>query len=386
MGKFLNAVYRNKDGYHLGERPKDKSIIKINANESPYPPSPRILEAVTKDILHEQNLYSDPKSTKLTQAIAEYYHVNQDEVFADSGSDVILAYCLLAYGKGGVGFCFPDVTYFFYKTFSTFFNVPFAEIPVGPDFSISAEDYCACSRNVLLANPNAPSGLVLSPEEIERIVASNPDRLVIIDEAYIDFRNASCVPLIRKYDNLIVIQTMSKSRNLAGARIGFAVSSPKNIEDLNTMKAAFNPDSINSISQALGYEAVKDVGYMNECVAKIVSVREKTRKALLGRGFDVLESHTNFLFCRPALIPAPELYRKLKENGVLVRHFDQPRLRDYIRMSIGTEKQMDAVLEKIDRISSEYASVPRKATGHPSVRQRTAPAAGAFQNAKELAR
>lgn len=353
MGRFLNERYREKDGYHLGERPKNKTIIKINANESPYPPSPRVMAAVSEDILAEQNLYSDPKSSELTRAIAEYYGVNQNQVFADSGSDVILASCLLAYGLDS-GFYFPDVTYFFYKTFSNFFHVPYTEIPVKSDFSICADDYCKPGRNVLIANPNAPSGLVLGLDEIEKIVAFYPDRLVIIDEAYVDYKNVSCIPLLDRYDNLLVIQTMSKSRNLAGARIGFAVSSPQNIEDLDMMNAAFNPDSINSVSQAMGCAAVKDVEYMHSCVDRVIRTREKTRKALMERGFQVLESHTNFLFFKPPFLSARNLYLTLKENGVLVRYFDQPRIRDYIRMSIGTEEQMKTVLDKIDLILSRY--------------------------------
>lgn len=354
MGKFLAKKFQNKEGYQLGERPKNREFIKINANESPYPPSPRVLKAITEQMVAEQNLYADPKSAELTRAIAEYYGVGQDEVFADSGSDVILAYCLVAYGTDG-GFRFPDVTYNFYRTFSNFFGIGYREIPVAEDFSISAADYCGCGSHVLLANPNAPSGLVLSMEEVERIVASNPGRLVIIDEAYVDYGNESCIPLIKRYDNLLVIHTMSKSLNLAGARIGFAVSCPENIRDLSMMKAAFNPDSINTISQALGCAAVKDREYMESCVKKILRTREKTREALLKRGFGVPESHTNFLFAKPPVISAGDYYLQLKENGVLIRYFDQPRIRDYVRITIGTEEQMEEVIARTDRILSRQS-------------------------------
>ena len=354
MGKFLSTRFMNKDGYHLGERSRNKKIIKLNANESPYPPSPKVVASVTDSLLEEQNFYSDPKSAELTRAIAEYYGVDPGQVFADSGSDVILGYSLLAFGSDG-DFAFPDVTYNFYKTFSNFFGVPYIEIPVQKDFSVCADDYCGCGRNVILANPNAPSGLVLSMEQIERIVASNPDHLVIIDEAYVDYGNESCIPLIKKYDNLLVIQTMSKSRNLAGARIGFAVSSAENINDLATMKAAFNPDSINNVSQALGCAAVEDDAYMRSCVEKIICTRETTRKALVRRGFEVGKSHTNFLFFKPPFVSAEQFYLDMKENGVLVRYYDQPRIRSYIRMTIGTDGQMKEVLAKIDSILSEYS-------------------------------
>lgn len=352
MGKFLSMQFRNKDGYHLGERSKDKSVIKLNGNESPYPPSPGVIAAVTPGLLAEQNFYADPKTAKLTNAAADYYGLRPEEVFADSGSDVILSYCMLAFG-GGCGFAFPDVTYAFYKTFSDYFNIPYGEIPVGQDLGICAEDYRRCKRHVLLANPNAPSGMVLGADEIESIVASNPSRLVIIDEAYIDYQNVSCIPLVRRYDNLMVVQTMSKSRNLAGARIGFAFSSPENISDLAAMKAAFNPDSINSVSEAMGCAALRDTDYMRECIGKIVSTREKTRKALMLRGFEVLKSHTNFLLFKPPYLPAKQFYQKMKDKGVLVRHYEQPRISGYIRMTIGSEEQMEEVLARIDAVLAE---------------------------------
>lgn len=349
MGKFLSTRFQGKDGYHLGERSKSRSIIKLNSNESPFPPSPEVLASITKGLLGEQNYYSDPKSRLLTEAIAEYYGVDVSEVFADSGSDVVLSYCMLAFGSGR-GFCFPDVTYAFYKTFSEFFDIPYTEVPVKTDFSISAEDYFNCGRHVLLANPNAPSGLVLGVDEIERIVESDPERLVIIDEAYVDYQNESCIPLIRRHKNLVVVQTMSKSRNLAGARIGFAVSAAENIEDLATMKAAFNPDSINSISEAMGCAAMKDSRYMRESVEKIVFTREKTREELERRGFEVLKSHTNFLFFKPPYLSAEEFYKRLKEKGVLVRHYTQPRISAYVRMTIGSDEQMQEVLSRIDSV------------------------------------
>lgn len=349
MGKFLSTRFQGKDGYHLGERSRSRSIIKLNSNESPFPPSPKVLASVTKDLLEEQHFYSDPKSRLLSEAIAEYFGIDSKEVFADSGSDVVLSYCMLAFGSER-GFCFPDVTYAFYKTFSEFFDIPYTEVPVKADFSIAAEDYFGCKRNVLLANPNAPSGLVLGVDEIERIVESDPNRLVVIDEAYVDYQNESCIPLIRHHKNLVVVQTMSKSRNLAGARIGFAVSSAENIEDLSTMKAAFNPDSINSISEAMGCAAMKDSKYMHEYVEKIVFTREKTREELQRRGFEVLKSHTNFLFFKPPYLPADEFCKRLKEKGVLVRHYSQPRISAYVRMTIGSDDQMKEVLSRIDSV------------------------------------
>lgn len=355
MGRFLSKAFQGKDGYHLGERPGSERVIKLNANESPFAPSPKVLASVTERLLTEQNVYADPKSTELTAAFADFCGVRQDEVYADSGSDVILSYMFTAFGRES-GFCFPDVTYNFYHTFCDFFGIPYREIPLREDFSIRAEDYCACGRNVLLANPNAPSGLKLSLEEIEQIVSANRSHLVVIDEAYVDFGNESCIPLIRDYDNLLVIQTASKSRSLAGARIGLAVSRRENIEDLEMMKAAFNPDSINSVSQAMGCAAVKDVAYMRAGAEKIAATREWVRKALLERGFTVTKSSTNFLFFRPPYLSAEQLYLALKERGILVRYYDQPRVRDYIRMSVGTDEQMRTVLSAIDGLLREFSA------------------------------
>lgn len=354
MGKFLSKKFLKKEGYHLGESLRGKNIIKINANESPYPPSLLAIRSVTDAILAGQNLYADPQCTELRKAAAAYYSLEPEQVFVDSGSDVILAYCMIAYNSCGEGFCFPDVTYNFYKTFSEFFSLQYQEIPVQKDFSICVDDYCHCCSNVMLANPNAPTGLKIPLKDIERILLSNPDHLVVIDEAYVDFGNETCVPLINQYDNLMVIHTMSKSHNLAGARIGLAFSSAKNIDDLALMKAAFNPDSLNTVSQVLGCAALQDTAYTKKCVHETEKVRDAFRRALLARKFAVLKSNTNFLFVKPLAVPAEYLYRKLKENGILIRYYDQPRIRDYVRISIGTEEQMHIVIQAIDKIVSDY--------------------------------
>lgn len=350
MSRFLSSRFSGKKGYQFGERPKDREYIKLNSNESPFPPSGRVIAAVTDERLREQNLYADPCNAELCGAAAEYYGVMPEQVLADSGSDVLLSYCLLAYGSGNEGFRFPDITYTFYKTTCQAYDVNFTEVPLREDFTIRWEDYVSCGSGVLIANPNAPTGFVLSPEQIERIVSSNPDHVVIIDEAYVDFGNRSSIPLLKKYDNLIVIQTMSKSRSLAGARIGFAFSSPEIIGDLSMLRAAFNPDSMSILSQAIGCAAIRDDEYLRRCTEQVIRTREDFRAALLKRGFEVLKSNGNFLLARTPRMPAARLYRELKKNGVLVRYFDQPRVRDYIRISIGTDRQMKEVLDRLGRI------------------------------------
>lgn len=325
MSRFLCSKYCGKKGYQLGERPEDRPYIKLNSNESPFSPSPKALSAVTRARLLGQNQYADPQNSEFVNSVAEYYHLPSERILADSGSDVLISYCLLAYGSNLPGFYFPDVTYNFYRTFSDTFDIQYRQISVKDDFSIDISDYCDCGHNVLLANPNAPSGFVLSPEQIERIVRTNRDHAVIIDEAYVDFGNQTCVPLTLKYDNLIVIQTLSKSRSLAGARLGFVIASPDIIRELGMLRASFNPDSMSSLSQAIGCAAMRDRTYMKSCVEKIMHARDETAGELRRRGFEVLESHTNFLFVKPP-VAADAFYRRMKENGVLIRYFDQPRI------------------------------------------------------------
>ena len=341
--------FAEKKGYQLGERPSDKPYIKLNANESPFPPAPSVISAVSEARLLEQNLYADPKNTEFVQSVSEYYSLPPERILADNGSDILISYCLLAYGSEKPGFYFPDVSYNFYRTFSDTFDIEYHTVPVGDDFSVNVSDYRGCGHAVLLANPNAPSGLILSPQQVEEIVRTNRDHVVVIDEAYVDFDNPTCIPLTFKYDNLIVIHTLSKSYSLAGARLGFLVSSPEIIRDLSMLRASFNPDSISSLSQATGCAAMRGGDYMRSCVKKIIRTRQKTSGELKKRGFSVLESHTNFIFVKPPM-SAELFYRKMKEDGVLLRYFNQPRIRNFVRISIGTDEQMDEVLRRIDRV------------------------------------
>ncbi len=358
MSKFISKKYEGIEGYALGEQPKDRKYIKLNANESPYPPSPKVLASVTKDRMLSQKLYADPRNSELTQAIADCYHVEFDEIFTDGGSDVILGYLINLFNDNEHPVCFPDVTYNFYKVCAKTFGIPYEEIPLKSDYTVNVEDYINCGKNIILANPNAPTGYVLPPEEIERIVSSNPNNLVVIDEAYVDFGNQTCIPLIHKYENLVVVHTTSKSRNLAGARVGYAISTKEIVADLNAMKASFNPDSISTLSQAAGAAAVRDSAYMREVTSKVMRTRDHAYLAFVNLGFEVMKSHTNFLFVSPPYISAAEYTAKLRENGILVRYYNAPRIDRFVRVTIGGDEQMEKVLSCTQKILQSAACYP----------------------------
>jgi histidinol-phosphate aminotransferase len=357
MSKFLSKKFDGIHGYVLGEQPKDRKYIKLNTNESPYPPSPKVLLAMTDQTILSQNLYADPHNTDLTKAISEQYHVETDQIFTDGGSDVILSYIILCFNETGIPLRFPDITYNFYKVCASTLGIDFEEMPLNEDFSINMNDYINCGRNIIIANPNAPTGLVLSPKEIEQIVSTNPDHLVVIDEAYVDFGNETCIPLVHRYDNIIVVHTASKSRNLAGARVGYAISAKEVVADLNAMRASFNPDSISTLSQVAGTVAVQDDAYMHNCTQRILKTRSATRDAFLKMGFAVTDSHANFLFLTSPLISASEYTAKLREHGVLVRYFALPKIDHYVRITIGTDEQMEKVIQITRKILHELESV-----------------------------
>lgn len=350
MSIFLSERFRGKEGYKMGERPQGTQFIKLNANESPYPPSPMAEEALRCFSAASLKQYEDPYNISFRESVAGHFGICKEQVFADGGTDVILGYCLLAYGSSRPGFVFPDITYSFYKTFSEVYGTYYKEIPLKGDFTIDPSDYYHCGHAILIANPNAPTGMILPRDSIEKIIASNPDSIVIIDEAYVDFGNETCVPLIKKYGNLIVIQTLSKSRCLAGARIGFAVSSSDIVSELSELRAAFNPDSVTAVSQAMGIAAMNDDAYMKQCTTKIVATRNRSASAFAARGFAVTDSHANFLFVNPIKISAEEYYKRLKERNILVRYYDSPRIRDYVRITVGTDEQMDELFRQTDAI------------------------------------
>lgn len=352
MSRYFSDKYNSLTPYVPGEQPKDMRYIKLNTNESPFPPSPRALEKAA-EAAKRLMLYSDPECTELTRVAAQRLGVEPEELLFTNGSDEALNFAFMAFCDSLHPAVFPDITYGFYPVFAELNHVPYRQMPLRENFTISLEDYLGVSGTVFIANPNAPTGLALSLDAIERILQSNPNHVVVIDEAYIDFGGETAIPLIHKYDNLLVVQTFSKSRSMAGARLGFAVGCKELIRDLKTIQYATNPYNVNSMTMAAGIGALEDDAYFrNNCLA-IMENREWTRTALQKLDFTVLDSVSNFLFAKQSKVPGGELYRKLKEKGVLVRHFEKPRLSDYIRITVGSKEQMQVFLEKVKEILEE---------------------------------
>ncbi len=348
MSRFFSARHASLVPYTPGEQPQIPITAKLNTNESPYPPS----EGVTRAIAGESGklqLYNDPECTALRKAAAKYYGVEPDELLAVNGSDDALLFAFIAFGDEERPMAFPDITYVFYPVYADLLHIPAHVVPLKEDFSIDPEDYIGLGENVVFANPNAPTGRLLSTGDIERIAASNPDRVVIVDEAYINFGGESCVPLTKKYDNLLVVQTFSKSRSMAGARLGFAIGDRELIRDMNTVKNATDPYNVNRMTQAAGISAFEDDDYYMANCRRIMETRAYTTGELEKLGFSVIPSMTNFLLAQGP-VPGRDLYLSLKERGVLVRWFDQPRIRDYIRVSIGSREQMDRFLAAVTDI------------------------------------
>lgn len=354
MSKFLSRKLCNLEAYVPGEQPKDRKYIKLNTNEAPYPPAPKVMEVVNRKAVEGLNLYSDPDAKILVNELAKFYEVKPEQIFVGNGSDEVLGFCFLAFFDDERKACFPDITYGFYKVYSKSFNIDAIEVPLKDDFTIDVNNYVNCERNIIIANPNAPTGLTLTHEEIELILKTNEDRVVIIDEAYVDFGSKSCISLLDKYPNLIVVQTFSKSRNLAGARLGFAVASKEIIDDLNKIKFSFSPYNINGLSLLAGVESVKDKGYFEECNRKTIATRERISDEFRKLGFHVIPSKTNFVFVTHNLISGEEYHKALREKGVLTRYYKQPKIDNYVRISIGTDEEMDKVIKITDDILSEF--------------------------------
>lgn len=349
MSEFRDLRFSSLKEYTPGEQPQDKSYIKLNTNESPFPPSPAVLSAVNSDEVADLRLYSDPESKDLKKAIALTYGVEPQNVFVSNGSDEILNFAFMLYGKVN-GAVFPDITYGFYKVFGDLYGIDYEEKPLNDDLTVNVEDYKNTRRFTVLANPNAPTGITLSLAEIEDIIASNPETIVLIDEAYIDFGGESCYKLIEKYKNLIVCQTFSKSRSMAGARLGFCFADKELIKDLELIKYSTNPYNLNRLTQKAGVAAMCENGYYMDNCKKIIEAREYTVRELEALGFEVLPSKANFVFAKHPDFDGNELYLKLKEKGILVRHFGSSRISDYNRITIGSIEQMRTFIEVTARI------------------------------------
>ena len=349
MGRFLSEKYKGLEPYIPGEQPKVGEFIKLNTNENPYPPSADALEEASR-AAGNLNLYNDPDCNILRDELAKLYGVDRDEIVFGNGSDEILSYAFMAFCDKEHPIAFPDISYGFYPILAGSIGCPYTEIPVEEDLSICTDDYLQLNCNIVFANPNAPSGLALQTSDIERICRSNPNNVVIVDEAYVDFGWESCVPLIHSLDNLLVVQTFSKSRSLAGGRLGFAVGCKELIADINAIRNATNPYNINSVAQAMGAAIFRDDAYTKKTCSRIIKTRDTFAEGLRELGFYVTDSHTNFVFAKHPAINGEELYKKLKERGVLVRHFKKEKICEYIRISIGTDQQMETVLRIIGEL------------------------------------
>ncbi len=353
MSRFLAQRFSGLLPYTPGEQPQDRSYIKLNTNESPFPPSPAVVAALSSAEVEKLNLYSDPEVRQLRRAVADVYGLVPAQVLVGNGSDEILAFSFQAFCGKEKGVCFPDISYGFYPVYAKFYGLDFKEIPLSEDFRVQPEAYYGAGRTVFLANPNAPTGVALPVAQIAKIVRHNPGDLVVIDEAYVDFGGQSAVPLIAKYENLLVIQTFSKSRSLAGMRLGLALGNAALIEDLEKMRYSFNPYNVDRLAILAGTAAMKDTGYFEYCRENIIRTREKAAEVLRALGFSVLPSSANFLFARHPAISGGEYYLALKKRGILVRHFKKARIDAYVRITIGTQEQMDALMRTTRTILEE---------------------------------
>ena len=397
MSRFLSKASESLLPYTPGEQPQGRKFIKLNTNECPYPPSPKVAEAILAGYeeiaagcgtagaadmaeqaetagcgcnagateagkmaekaarvmppeLANLRLYSDPEERVLIEAIADHYGVGTNQVIAGNGSDEILGFAFRAFCDQNAPLQFADLTYGFYPALCGLYGIPFKVVPLEEDFTLNIEPYKNCGNNVIIANPNAPTGMNLPLSAIEEVAASNPDRVVMVDEAYVDFGGESCVSLLPKYENLVIIQTFSKSRSLAGARVGFAIANPDLIADMNRIKYSFNPYNVNRLSILAGAAAMRDWDYTKECTGRICKTREKTTEALRALGFTVLDSKTNFIFAKSGDMPGKVYFDGLREAGILVRRWDSERIKDYVRISIGSEEEMETFVEETKKL------------------------------------
>ena len=349
MSRFFSDRHKSLVPYTPGEQPTGRQYIKLNTNESPFPPSEKAV-AYAAQAAKRLELYPDPTCGELHAAFAKQCGVEPDEVLMTNGSDEILYFAFQAFCDDRHPAAFADVTYGFYSVFAQLLHIPYTLIPLREDFTIEPEDYVGLGKTIFLANPNAPTGIALGLDAVERIVRGNPNNVVVVDEAYVDFGGESAVSLIHRYDNLLVTQTFSKSRSLAGGRLGCGIGCKALIADLNTIKYSTNPYTINRMTMAAGLGALEDDLYMRENCRTIVETRGLTTEALRRLGFTVIDSATNFVFAKADWIGGNDLYLQLKERGILIRHFETPRLKDYNRITIGTREQMRALILAINDI------------------------------------
>ena len=350
MSRYWNDHVKTLEPYVPGEQPKDKKYIKLNTNENPYGPSPKVLSSIKDAACDDLKLYPDPTCSDLASQIAGYYKVNEDEIFIGNGSDEILAFVFMTFFQKGRKVLFPDISYTFYNVYAEMFNLDYELIKLDDNFNINLEEFKKPNGGIIFPNPNAPTGKYIDTDEISKLIENNQDSVVIIDEAYIDFGGKSMVDYINKYSNLLVIQTFSKSRSLAGLRVGFAIGNKDLIDGLNRVKNSFNSYTIDRLALTGAKEAIRDDEYFNETTNKIIKTREETTIRLKELNFKVLESKANFIFIKHDTLGGQYLYEELKNNGILVRHFTKERIEDYLRVTIGTDEEMRTFINKLKKI------------------------------------
>ena len=354
MSKFWNNKIKEIEPYVPGEQPKDKKYIKLNTNENPYSPSEKVIEKIKSMSLKDLKLYPDPDVSELRKVIAKYFsqkideRITKEQIFVGNGSDEVLALIFMTFFNKGDKVYYPDITYSFYPVYADLFDLKEIKVPLNKNFEIEIEKYFGLDGHIVITNPNAPTSIALKLEEIEKIAEKNPSQLVVVDEAYVDFGAESAVKLVNKYDNVLVVQTFSKSRSFAGMRLGYAIGSENTIEGLNRLKFSFNSYTIDRISIEAGIESFKDNEYFEKTNAKIIQTRDKTSEKLKKLGFKVLNSSANFIFISHKDVYAGDLYKQLKDNGVLVRYFAKDRIDNYLRVTIGTDEEMGIFIEKLE--------------------------------------
>lgn len=343
MGNWESYV-RKVVPYVPGEQPQEQRMIKLNTNENPYPPAPGVIRALKEFDTDRLRLYPEPACKVLVDAIAEYYGLKSSQVFVGVGSDDVLAMIFMTFFNSKTPIWFPDITYSFYDVWADMLRIPFETKALDDNFQIRKEDYYGDNGGVVFPNPNAPTGILMPLSEIEDIIAHNRDVIVVVDEAYIDFGGESALPLIEKYDNLLVVQTFSKSRSLAGMRLGFAMGNEKLIRYINDVKYSFNSYTLNQTALSLGVQAIKDREYFEETCAKVIATREWTKCELKKLGFSFGDSMSNFIFATHERVPAKEIFEALREHNIFVRYFSKPRIDNYLRISIGTQQEMEHLI------------------------------------------
>ncbi len=354
MSKFWSQRTHELKPYTPGEQPQDTQYIKLNTNENPYPPSPLALEAMQQAVSNDLRLYSDPNANKLKQAIADYYQVDISNVFVGNSSDEVLAHSFAGLLNHNKPLLYPDISYSFYPSYINLFGIYAKSIPLDDQLGINFADYQQENGSIVFPNPNAPTGIAVAVAEIEQLAQQHPDSVILIDEAYVDFGAQTAIPLTQKYNNIIVVQTFSKSRSLAGLRVGFAIAPAELVNGLERVKNSFNSYPLDRIAIEGTTASIQDKAYFEQTCKKIISTRETTEKALQTLGFNTLPSSSNFIFASNDKIPAEAIYLALKQQGILVRYFNTPRIDNYLRITIGTDDEMTKLIKKLSKIISAY--------------------------------